>query len=188
MTGEARRIAGRIAVRASAAHDLPAIAAIYRHHVLNGAATFEIVPPDDAEMGRRREETLARALPHLVAELDGAIAGYAYAAPYRPRAAYRYTVEDSVYVAPQLSRRGVGRALLEALIDACTALHHRQMVAVIGDRANAASIGLHAACGFTRVGTLPNVGFKFGRWIDSVLMQRVLGGGATTPPRGSAAT
>lgn len=184
MKSGARRIAGAVVVRTSEGRDLPAITAIYRHHVLHGAATFEIAPPGEGEMGRRRAETLARGLPHLVAELDGETAGYAYGAPYRPRAAYRYTVEDSVYVAPALARRGAGRALLEALIEACTARGCRQMVAVIGDSANAASIGLHAACGFVRVGMLPNVGFKFGRWIDSVLMQRALGRGGGAPPDG----
>jgi phosphinothricin acetyltransferase len=161
---------------------LPAITAIYRHHVLEGAATFETVPPDEAEMARRRMDVLARGLPYVVAEIDGVLAGYAYAAPYRPRAAYRYTVEDSVYVVPSMPRRGAGRALLETIVAACAARHYRQMVAVIGDSANAASIGLHAACGFERVGLLPGVGFKFGRWVDSVLMQRALGAGAGTLP------
>jgi phosphinothricin acetyltransferase len=174
--------AGRVAVRASRDSDLPAITAIYRHHVLGGAATFEIVPPDEAEMARRRDDVLARGLPYVVAEIDGVLAGYAYAAPYRLRPAYRYTVEDSVYVAPSMPRRGAGRALLETLVAACVARGYRQMVAVIGDSANAASIGFHAACGFERVGLLPGVGFKFGRWVDSVLMQRALGAGQRTLP------
>jgi len=159
-----------------------AITAIYRHHVLGGAATFETVPPDEPEMARRRDDVLARGLPYVVAELDGVLAGYAYAAPYRSRAAYRYTVEDSVYVAPTMPRRGAGRALLDALVAACAASSCRQMVAVIGDSANAASIGLHAACGFRHVGLLPGVGFKLGRWVDSVLMQRALGAGERTLP------
>jgi len=171
-----------VAIRAGRSGDVAAITAIYRHHVLEGAATFELVPPDEAEMARRRDDALARGLPYVVAEIDGVLAGYAYAAPYRPRPAYRYTVEDSVYVAPSMLRRGAGRGLLEALIAACAARSYRQMVAVIGDSANAASIGLHAACGFDRVGLLPGVGFKFGRWVDSVLMQRALGAGERTLP------
>jgi L-amino acid N-acyltransferase YncA len=125
---------------------------------------------------------LGRGLPYLVAELEGKIAGYAYAVPYRTRPAYRHTVEDSVYVDPSAARRGVGRALLDALVGACTALGHRQMIAVIGDSANAASIRLHEACGFARAGLLPSVGFKHGRWVDSVLMQRALGPGDAVPP------
>jgi len=161
---------------------VPALAALYAHHVLNGLASFEITPPDAAEIGRRRDEILARKLPYLVAELGESVAGYAYAAPYRARPAYRYTLEDSVYVDPAAARRGVGRALLGALVEACAALGYRQMIAVIGDSGNAASIGLHAACGFARIGVLPSVGFKHGRWVDSVLMQRALGPGDAAAP------
>jgi phosphinothricin acetyltransferase len=173
---------GRVTIRASAPTDVHAIAAIYAHHVRNGLASFEVVPPDDAEIARRRESILARGLPFLVAELDRRIAGYAYAAPYRDRPAYRYTLEDSVYIDPSAARQGVGRALLDALVVAATALGYRQMIAVIGDSANTASIGLHEACGFVRTGLLPSVGFKLGRWVDSVLMQRALGSGDTGVP------
>jgi L-amino acid N-acyltransferase YncA len=172
----------RAVVRASRREDVPALAATYAHHVLHGLASFEIVPPDADEIALRREGVLARGLPYLVAELDGGIAGYAYAAPYRTRPAYRYALEDSVYVDPSAARRGVGRALLDALIEACAALGYRQMIAVIGDSDNAASIGLHVACGFAHAGMLPSVGFKQGRWVDSVLMQRALGPGGAVPP------
>jgi len=169
-------------IRRSQPDDLAAICAIYAHHVRYGLATFEEEPPDVAELARRRAELLARGLPHLVAELDGAVAGYAYAGPYRPRPAYRHTVEDSVYLAPEHIGRGVGRALLAQLIFACTAAGYRQMIAVIGDSANAPSIGLHAALGFREVGLLRAVGFKLGRWVDTVLMQRALGPGDTELP------
>lgn len=172
----------RSAIRASLPSDVPAIASIYAHHVLNGLASFEIVPPDAAEIARRREEILACGLPYQVAVLDDKVAGYAYAAPYRARPAYRYTLEDSVYVDPAAARNGVGRALLEALLATCATLGYRQMIAVIGDSGNAASIGLHEACGFTRTGLLPSVGFKHRRWVDSVLMQRALGAGDETAP------
>jgi phosphinothricin acetyltransferase len=170
-------------VRASTPEDLPAITAIYAHHVLHGLASFELVPPDVNEMARRRAEVLSRGLPHLVAQAGGQLAGYAYAAPYRERPAYRFTLEDSVYVHPDCIGRGTGRALLEALIEACTAAGCRQLVAVIGDSGNAGSIGLHAACGFVRTGLLPSVGFKFGRWVDSVFMQKALGEGDRTWPQ-----
>lgn len=171
-----------VVVRDAAAGDVPRIAAIYAHHVRTGLATFEVVPPDDAEMARRRASVLGWALPYFVAEDGGGILGYAYAAPYRTRAGYRYSVEDSIYVDPDAVGRGVGRRLLERLMEACAACGCRQMVAVIGDTGNTASIGLHAACGFERVGMLPSVGFKFGRWVDSVLMQRGLADGDRAPP------
>lgn len=177
-------VTGTTAIRASVPADVPAITAIYAHHVLSGLASFEIVPPGEAENARRRDELLARGLPHLVAVLGGKVAGYAYAAPYRARPAYRYTLEDSVYVAPTAVRRGLGRALLDALVATCTTLGYRQMIAVIGDSANAASISLHEACGFARTGLLPGVGFKHGRWVDSVLMQRALGLGDAAAPEG----
>ena len=169
-------------VRASRAEDVPAIQAIYAHHVLHGLASFEEIPPDVQEMGRRREEILGRGLPYLVATIDGLVVGYAYASPYRTRSAYRYTLEDSVYIAPDRLGRGIGRALLGALIPLCEAAGYRQIVAVIGDSGNAGSIGLHAAFGFARVGALPSVGFKLGRWVDSVLMQRPLGPGDGSAP------
>ncbi len=167
-----------ITVRASTDADIPAIAAIYARHVLHGTASFEEVPPDEAEMARRRADILARGLPYLVAECEGRLAGYAYAGLYRTRSAYRFTLENSVYVADGMGRRGIGRALLEPLIGICEAAGYRRMIAVIGDSANHGSIGLHAACGFRLVGVLPAVGFKFGRWLDSVLMERPLGEGS----------
>ncbi len=169
-------------LRASEARDLGAIAAIYGHHVLRGLASFEIEPPDAAEMGRRRAQVLALGLPHIVAELDARVVGYAYAAPYRDRPAYRYTLEDSIYIAHDAAGLGAGRALLDALVLACARAGYRQMVAVIGDSANQASIGLHAACGFKHAGVLPSTGFKFGRWVDSVFMQRALGEGDLSLP------
>ena len=169
-------------VRASRADDVPAIQAIYAHHVLHGLASFEEIPPDAEEMARRREEVLGRGLPYLVATIDGRVVGYAYASPYRARSAYRYALEDSVYIAHDQVGRGIGRALLGALIPLCEVGGYRQIVAVIGDSGNAGSIGLHAAFGFARVGLLPSVGFKLGRWVDSVLMQRPLGPGDDTAP------
>jgi len=169
-------------IRPSLAQDIPDITAIYTVHVLEGTASFELIPPSEAEMAQRREAVLAAGLPHFVAELDGRVVGYAYAGPYRPRPAYAHTVENSVYVADSVHRRGVGRALMSAVIEACEAAGKRQMIAVIGDSANQASIQLHGALGFEHIGTLQHVGFKHGRWIDSVLMQRPLGPGAETLP------
>jgi L-amino acid N-acyltransferase YncA len=169
-------------IRPSVDADLPAITAIYGWNVLNGLGTFEEVPPDLAEMTRRRAAFLAKGLPYLVAEQDGVVLGYAYAGPFRLRAAYRYTVEDSVYVGPDAVGRGVGKALLAALIAACEALGLRQMCAVIGDSGNAASIALHAALGFEQKGQFPAMGYKFGRWVDLVWMQRPLNGGGATAP------
>ena len=171
-------------IRASTAADLEAITAIYAHHVLNGTGTFEEVPPSAAEMGRRRDDVLERRLPHLVALQDGRVVGFAYAAPYRLRSAYRYTLEDSVYVAADCRRLGIGRALLGRLIEDCAGQGYRQLVAVIGDSGNEGSIRLHGALGFYPVGTLRSAGYKLGRWVDSVLMQRPLGPGDSTPPQG----
>ena len=176
-------VSADLVVRAATPTDIPAVAAIYRHHVLHGLASFETEPPDDAEMTRRHAAVLALGLPYLVAELGGRIAGYAYAAVYRARPAYRYTVEDSVYVDSDCAGNGVGSALLPALITGCEVAGRRQMIAVIGDSANHASIGLHEKFGFERVGLLPAVGFKFGRWVDSILMQRALGAGQSQLPR-----
>lgn len=174
---------GDIAVRASTGADMSAIQAIYAHHVLHGFASFEEVPPGVAEMGVRRADVVTRGLPHLVAVgAGGRVLGYAYAAPYRARPAYRLTLEDSVYVAPDAVGQGVGGRLLAALVRDCEAWGGRQMVAVIGDSGNAASIRLHARAGFHEVGTLRAVGFKLGRWVDTVLMQRPLGPGADAPP------
>lgn len=172
-------------VRPSAEQDLDAIAAIYRHHVSTGLASFEETPPDLAELARRRAVVLEAGLPWLVATNGaGDVVGYAYAGLFRPRSAYRYTVEDSIYVAPGWMGRGIGRALLGWLIEETTSRGYRQMVAVIGDSGNAASIGLHRSCGFREAGRLEAVGFKFGRWVDSVLMQRPLGTGACGVPAG----
>ncbi|MDB5457921.1 MAG: GCN5-related N-acetyltransferase [Caulobacter sp.] len=169
-------------IRPSTDADLPAIAEIYGWNVLHGLGTFEEEPPAVAEMGRRRAAILERGLPYLVAERDGAVLGYAYAGPFRPRAAYRYTVEDSVYVGPAAVGQGVGKALLTALIAACEDLGLRQLVAVIGDSGNAASVALHAALGFQTIGVAPDMGFKFGRWVDLVWMQRPLNGGGANAP------
>ncbi len=169
-------------MREARAADLAAVQAIYAHHVLQGLASFEEQAPDLDEMRRRFDDIAARGLPYLVGCIGDAIAGYGYCAPYRARSAYRYVLEDSVYVDPAYQRRGVGRALLSALIERCTALGYRQLIAVIGDSAHAPSIGVHADAGFLRVGTLRSVGFKFGRWVDTVIMQRPLGAGDGSKP------
>jgi phosphinothricin acetyltransferase len=171
-----------ISVRPSTDADLPAITAIYAWNVLNGLGTFEEAPPAQDEMARRRAAFLERGLPYLVAARDGAVLGYAYAGPFRLRAAYRYTVEDSVYVSPDAVGQGVGKALLSRLIVECEALGLRQMCAVIGDSGNTASIGLHAALGFEQKGVFPDMGHKFGRWVDLVWMQRPLNGGGERQP------
>ena len=172
-----------LAIRPAVPADIPAITRIYGHAVEHGTASFELTPPDQAEIARRMSDLMDKGYPYLAAEIDGALAGYAYAGPYRARPAYRLTIEDSVYIAPDKHRRGVGRTLLAALIDAAAARGYRQMIAVIGDSARqAASIGLHEAAGFRHVGILQDVGFKHGRWLDSVLMQRALGPGASTKP------
>lgn len=169
-------------VRDASDADMAAVASIYAHHVLTGVASFEETAPSPAEMAGRRAAVLALGAPYLVAELEGRVVGFAYAGSYRARPAYRHTVEDSVYVEPNALGRGVGRALLGEVVARCEAAGFRQMVAVIGDSANAGSVALHAALGFAMIGTLPAVGFKFGRWVDSVLMQRALGDGDATLP------
>jgi L-amino acid N-acyltransferase YncA len=170
-------------IRDARDQDLPGITAIYGHHVMHGFGSFEEVSPDVVELARRRRDILAKGLPYLVAtDPDGSVLGYAYASPYRTRSAYRFTVEDSIYVAPHAARRGVGRELLQELIERCTAGGYRQMVAVIGDSSNDGSIGLHASLGFARTGLLSSIGFKRGRWVDGILMQRALGAGDTSPP------
>ena len=169
-------------IRAALPSDIPAIARIYAHAVLHGTASFEIEPPDEAEMARRQRVLLDGGHPYLVAEADGAVLGYAYAGPYRARPAYHWSVEDSVYIAAEAQRRGVGRALLEELIAESERRGFRQMIAVIGDSAQAPSIELHRALGFRLIGTIVSVGFKHGRWLDSVLMQRALGPGDATAP------
>ncbi|MBZ6075675.1 GNAT family N-acetyltransferase [Microvirga puerhi] len=171
-----------ILVRPSVASDLPAITAIYAHAVTHGTASFELAPPDAAEMARRRDALLDGDYPYLVAERDGEILGYAYAGPYRPRPAYRSTVEDSIYVAPSAQRLGVGRQLLIRLIEESEARDFRLMVAVIGDEESHGSIGLHASLGFEPVGVLSGIGYKHGRWLSTVLMQKRLGRGMEEPP------
>ncbi len=175
-------LVGEVVIRAVNASDVPAITAIYRPAVLTGTASFELMPPDEAEMKRRMEAVLSSGLPYLVAEAGGAVVGYGYLGAYRPRPAYAWSVENSIYVAPAAQRAGAGRALLNALIDIATSRGFRQMIAVIGDSGQRGSIGLHRAAGFTFCGTVHAVGFKQGRWLDQVLMQRALGEGDTSPP------
>jgi phosphinothricin acetyltransferase len=169
-------------VRPAAPQDLPAIQSIYAHHVLHGLASFEEEAPSLEEMRRRFEAVTGDGLPYLVAEEQGEVLGYGYCTLYRTRSAYRYTLEDSIYVKHGRQGKGVGKAVLAELIARCTALHYRQIVAVIGDSANAASIGVHASLGFVRAGNLRSTGYKFGRWVDSVYMQLPLGEGDGTKP------
>jgi len=169
-------------IRAANEADLPAITGIYDHAVRHGTATFELTPPDLAEMSRRFRALRDGGFPYLAAEQDGAVVGYAYAGPYRPRPAYRFTVENSIYLAPAVHRRGIGMHLLRRLIAECETRGYRQMIAVIGDSANAGSIGVHTRAGFQMIGTHPSVGLKFGRWLDTVMMQLPLGEGSTTIP------
>lgn len=170
-------------LRNSTGADIEAIQRIYAHHVLTGMASFELEAPPLNEMSNRRDTVLSLGLPHIVAELDGNVVGYACAGPYRSRPAYRHTIEDSVYVAQNLEGRGIGTALLSELISRCEMGPWRQMIAVIGDSANLSSIGLHRRLGFQQTGILRSVGHKFGRWVDSVLMQRMLGPGDSEAPK-----
>ena len=172
-----------VTVRPAIPADIPAILAIYRPAVIDGTASWEYEPPDAAEMGRRFNAIVSAGYPYLVAERETLVIGYAYASAYRTRPGYRFVVENSVYVAAEVQRSGAGRALLAALIDACTSQGYRQMVAVIGDSANNASIGLHRSQGFTFCGVIHGIGWKHGRWLDSVVMQRALGDGDTTGPQ-----
>ncbi len=171
-----------VEIRAATADDVSAIAAIYGYHVLHGLGTFEEEPPSVAEMAARLAAVQDAGMPYFVAVLEGRVVGFAYAAQFRPRAAYRHAVEDSIYIAPEAVGRGVGRALLSAVIDACERLGKRQMVAVIGDSGNAASVGLHTALGFTQKGIGQSLGYKHGRWVDIVWMQRALNDGDASPP------
>jgi L-amino acid N-acyltransferase YncA len=175
-------------IREAAEADADALAAIYCDAVLHGFGTFEEEPPSAADMDNRRRAMQDQGLPYLVAELDGRVLGFAYAGPFRPRAAYRYTLEDSVYVAPEAKGKGVGRAVLTAVIAACEALGIRQLMAVIGDTENAGSVGLHRSLGFEQTGVGKSVGFKHGRWVDIVHMQKPLNGGDTIPPSGPGVT
>lgn len=168
-------------VRPSTAADLPAVTRIYGHLVLHGTGTFELEAPDEAEMARRRDDVLGKGLPWLVAERDGQLLGYAYANHFRPRRAYRFCLEDSIYLDPAAQGKGLGRILLAELLAQCEARGARQMLAVIGDSANAGSIGVHHACGFEAAGLFKSAGWKFDRWLDVVLMQRRLGQGDSAP-------
>ena len=169
-------------IRAATEGDAEALAAIYGDAVLNGFGTFEEVAPSPVDMDARRRAIQDDGLPYLVAEVDGQVLGFAYAGPFRPRAAYRYTLEDSVYVGPDAKGKGVGRAVLTAVIEACEALGVRQLMAVIGDSGNSGSVGLHRALGFEQTGVGRSVGFKHGRWVDIVHMQKPLNGGDTRAP------
>jgi L-amino acid N-acyltransferase YncA len=172
-----------LTIRPSRDADIAAITAIYGHHVLHGIASFEEVPPNEAEMARRRGVLVGGGFPYVVAERNGEVVGYCYAGPYRPRIGYRFTVEDSIYIDPAETGRGIGRMLLSQVIERVTEQGYRQMIAVIGGGETLPSIRLHAALGFTQIGVFTGIGFKFGRWIDSVYMQRRLGPGETTLPQ-----
>ena len=161
---------------------MASIHGIYAHHVRHGLASFEEAPPNRMEMARRRKKVIERGLPFLVAEVDGFVVGFAYAAPFRERSAYRFALENSVYIAPRSHRRGIGTLLLAEIIEKCESAGYRQMIAVIGDSANTDSIALHKKMGFEMAGTLPGIGFKFGRWVDSVYMRRALGTGEHSAP------
>ena len=169
-------------IRPSQDRDVAAITAIYRHHVLHGTGTFEIDPPSEADMASRRADVLAKGLPYLVAEDNGQVLGFAYCNWFKPRPAYRFSAEDSIYVAPGTHRKGIGRALLGELCQQAQAAGVRKMLAVIGDSANAGSIGVHRALGFSDVGVIRSCGWKFDRWLDVVLMEKTLGAGDSTAP------
>jgi phosphinothricin acetyltransferase len=169
-------------IRPSADSDIPAIAAVYDWNVEHGTGTFELEPPGETEMARRRDDVLAKRLPWLVAEQDGRVVGYAYANHFRPRPAYRFCLEDSIYLAPEAQGQGIGKLLLAELMAQCEARGARQMLAVIGDSANGGSIGVHRALGFEDAGLIKSAGWKFDRWLDVVVMQRALGPGDTSAP------
>jgi L-amino acid N-acyltransferase YncA len=170
-------------IRPSREQDLPAITAIYAHHVLHGTGTFETTPPTQADMAARRADVLAKGLPYLVLEEDGQVLGFAYCQWFKPRPAYRFSAEDSIYLDSRAAGRGLGRALLEELTARAQACGIRKLIAVIGDSGNAASIGVHRAVGFAPAGTIVSCGWKFDRWLDIVLMERTVGAGDTTPPQ-----
>jgi phosphinothricin acetyltransferase len=169
-------------IRASRDDDIPAITALYAHHVLNGTGTFETTPPTQADMAARRADVLAKGLPYLVLEESGEVLGFAYCNWFKPRPAYRFSAEDSIYMAAGAGGKGHGRALLQALADQAQAAGVRKLIAVIGDSANAGSVGVHRALGFTQVGVLRSCGWKFGQWLDVVLMEKFLGDGNMTAP------
>jgi L-amino acid N-acyltransferase YncA len=172
-------------IRPSTEADLPAITAIYGHHVLHGTGTFETTPPTEQDMAGRRADVLGKGLPWLVAEEGGRVLGYAYCQWFKPRPAYRFSAEDSIYLHPDAAGRGLGKELLSALMAQAEAVGVRKLIAVIGDSANAGSIGVHRTLGFTPVGTISNCGWKFDRWLDIVLMEKVIGEGSSTPPETS---
>lgn len=169
-------------LRASTDADVPAIAALYGHHVLHGTGTFETTPPTEADMAARRADVLARGLPYLVAEEGGRVLGFAYCQWFKPRPAYRFSAEDSIYLHPEAAGKGLGKLLLTELSRQAEAAGLRKLIAVIGDSGNAGSIGVHKACGFTPVGVVRSCGWKFGRWLDIVMMEKTLGDGNLTPP------
>ncbi len=169
-------------IRPSRDEDIPAITAIYAHHVLHGTGSFETEPPNEADMTARRADVLSRGLPYLVAEHEGKVAGFAYGNWFKPRPAYRYSLEDSIYLAPDLQRKGLGRALMAELLAQFEAVGIRKVMAIIGDSANAGSVGIHQAFGFTQVGIVESCGWKLGAWRDIVIMQKTLGVGDTQPP------
>jgi phosphinothricin acetyltransferase len=173
-------------IRPSHDHDIPQITAIYAHHVLHGTGTFETEPPTVADMTTRRADVLGKGLPYLVAQQDGVVVGFAYGNWFKPRPAYRYSVEDSIYLAPDLHRKGLGRALLAELLTRFEAAGIRKVMAIIGDSANAGSVGVHRALGFTQVGVVESCGWKLGAWRDIVIMQKTLGVGSTLPPANDA--
>ena len=174
-------------IRPSSDADLPAITAIYAHHVLHGTGSFETEPPSVVDMTTRRADVLSKGLPYLVVEQDGKIAGFAYGNWFKPRPAYRYSVEDSIYMAPDLQGKGLGRALLAELLARFEAVGIRKVMAIVGDSANTGSVGIHLALGFTQVGIVDSCGWKFGAWRDIVIMQKTLGVGDTQPPNEPAA-
>jgi L-amino acid N-acyltransferase YncA len=176
-----------LTLRSSTDSDLPAITAIYGHHVTHGTGTFETAPPTEAEMGARRDDVLAKGLPYLVAELQGQVLGFAYCQWFKPRPAYRFSAEDSIYLHPQAAGQRIGHKLLAELAKQAQAAGLRKLIAVIGDSANVRSIGVHRAVGFRHVGTIEGCGWKFGRWLDIVLMEKALGEGHRTAPEAPAA-
>ena len=169
-------------IRASRDDDIPAIAAIYAHHVLHGTGTFETTPPTEADMAARRADVLGKGLPYVVAEEGGRVLGFAYCQWFKPRPAYRFSAEDSIYLHPDAAGRGLGRQLLAELVAQAEKAGIRKLIAVIGDSGNAGSIGVHRALGFTPAGSIRSCGWKFGRWLDIVLMEKAVGPGDTTPP------
>jgi L-amino acid N-acyltransferase YncA len=175
-----------IIIRPGLEQDLPAITAIYAHHVLTGTATFETTPPTEAEMGARRDDVLAKGLPYLVADEGGQVLGFAYCQWFKPRPAYRFSAEDSIYLHREAGGKGLGRSLLGELAFQAEAAGIRKLIAVIGDSGNAASIGVHRSLGFSQVGVFKSCGWKFGKWLDIVLMEKSLGEGDTTPPEPAA--